>query len=105
MEISFRVSPADRRLIDKIIRRSHALYEQHADKDAPAFNRLSATMDIVACHANGCALDLRRLLEADTVNFLHDVTGITLNMDRKTGQLLNHFLPRCAVPQVEMEAA
>ena len=53
-------------------------------------------MDIIACHCNGCSLKLEELLNADDVNFAHDVSGITNNLNRQTGQLENHFVPRYA---------
>ena len=57
---------------------------------------LDATMDLDACHSNGCALDLDALLEADQANFTHDVCGIRAHLDRDTGQLVDCFLPRYA---------
>lgn len=55
---------------------------------------LSTYMDLCATHANGCPMDFKRLSEADDFNFVHDVGGIHRHLDRKTGQLMNHFLPR-----------
>ena len=57
---------------------------------------LDATMDIDACHNNGCPLKLQELLDADDFNFAHDVFGIRGNIDRTTGELLNCFVPRYA---------
>lgn len=57
---------------------------------------MDASMDIDACHSNGCPLDLRALLAANDGNFGHDVFGIKENIDRKTGQLQNCFWPRYA---------
>ena len=51
-------------------------------------------MDIEACHGNGNPLRLGDLLEADEVNFAHDVFGIMANIDRGSGKLMNWFLPR-----------
>lgn len=58
-------------------------------------------MDLQATHANGCPLDLDKLLSFDRFNFTHDVLGIERHLDRRDdsptgGKLLNHFLPRCA---------
>lgn len=53
-------------------------------------------MDIVACHCNGCPLDLQKLLLASDFEFQHDVRGISYNIDRETGKLDNCFVPRCA---------
>lgn len=55
-------------------------------------------MDIEACHCNGCPLDLDGLATAKTSDFVHDLTGITANLNRKTGKLENCFVPRYAKP-------
>lgn len=59
-------------------------------------------MDLTACHANGCELDLDRMLtaaeEGESYDLTHDLQGIRQNIDRETGQLLNGFSPRFAKP-------
>ena len=60
------------------------------------YSQMDALMDIEACHGNGCPLKLQELLEADDFNFAHDAFGIRANINRKTGQLENCFLPRYA---------
>lgn len=60
------------------------------------YDKMTAFMDIEACHCTGCPLDLARLLAADDGNFGHDVFGIRRYIDRTTGKLTNHFLPRTA---------
>lgn len=62
---------------------------------------LSIKMDINACHCNGCPLDLEKLLAFDDANFFHDLYGIRRHINRKTGQLEDCFLPRCAKPKGE----
>ena len=57
---------------------------------------LLLTMDLTACHLNGNALDLGRLLKSDDTTFSHDITGIQAHLDRKTGKLVDHFCPRCS---------
>ena len=57
---------------------------------------LDATMDIDACHSNGCPLKLHELLEADDFNFAHDAFGIRKHIDRTTGKLQDCFVPRYA---------
>ena len=64
--------------------------------DRPA--RPALAMDITAAHANGCPLDLVGLLAADDFNFAHDIGGIQRHIDRETGRLGGHFLPRFALP-------
>ncbi len=39
-------------------------------------------------------LRLADLLAADDFNFAHDVFGIMRHIDRRTGRLDNHFVPR-----------
>lgn len=53
-------------------------------------------MDLSATNANGCPLDLEKLLSFDKFNFWHDVGGIRRHLDRDTGKLTRCFLPRCA---------
>lgn len=52
------------------------------------------TMDLIAVHANGCAMDFAAMLAAEPSNFLHDVAGIARHIDRKTGKLGGCFMPR-----------
>lgn len=84
--INFEVSYEDAGLIKKIVERAMTL--------APDADRLGLEMDITACHANGCKLALRSLLEADDFNFIHDIFGIQKCIDRTTGKLTSFFLPR-----------
>lgn len=51
-------------------------------------------MSVTACHANGCPLDLVRLLKADDGNFAHDVFGICRHINTKDGSLNDGFSPR-----------
>jgi hypothetical protein len=57
------------------------------------FDVMSLDMDISACHISN-PLRLKELLEADDFNFVHDVVGISNNINRTTGKLENCFLPR-----------
>lgn len=59
------------------------------------YDRLDMLMDLDACHSNGCPLDFMKLLEFGDSSFIHDVIGIAENINRNTGKLMNHFLPRC----------
>lgn len=63
------------------------------------YSRTNLLMDLLAADGvNGNApLDWRRLLAADDFNFLHDIRGISAHMNRDTGQLGGHFLPRFTV--------
>jgi hypothetical protein len=56
-------------------------------------------MDLEATHANGCPLDFAKLLACDDFDFLHDIGGIAMHLDRSTGVLKDCFLPRLAKKQ------
>lgn len=90
--ISFNASREEHGFIEAIAKR--------AVKTARAwkvnYSRKNAEMDLTACHANGCPLDLAKLLAADDFTFSHDVFGIRRCLDRTTGRLVGLFLPRCA---------
>lgn len=90
-QVKFDVYPSERRLIQAIVKRAGGL---KFFTDAEACTNLE--MDITACHSNGCQLKLIELLQADDLNFTHDVIGIRQHMDRATGKLQEHFLPRYA---------
>jgi hypothetical protein len=98
MEVSFSTTKEEAHLIVRIIDRVTA-YRRQVGGDP--IDRMELQMDITACHANGCPLDLKKLLEAPDIDFVHDVFGIHYNIDRTTGKLENHFLPRCAQSQKE----
>lgn len=82
-----------RDLIDECVDRTVSL-ANGADLPPPDYDTIR--MDLTACHANGCPLDLERLIKADDFNFIHDVGGIHSNICRETGTLQNMFLPRFA---------
>lgn len=60
------------------------------------YDKMSALMDIEACHCNGCTLDLDRLESFPDFDFAHDVFGIYRHINRTNGKLEDCFLPRCA---------
>ena len=91
-ETSFDVSISDGKKIDQIVVRAAGLLG-----DDTIGSRLDLSMDLTACHANGCPLDLDALLQAERYDFVHDVAGIARHIDRTTGTLRNCFSPRYAV--------
>ena len=91
MTISFNTTDAEDDIICKIVRRAGD--EGHVRTPN---ERMNLSMDLTACHCNGCPLDLQRLLKAPLGDFGHDINGITAHMDRNTGQLLDCFVPRYA---------
>jgi hypothetical protein len=94
--ISFDATPEDFALAKQIADRYVDLVGGD-DED-----RLARWMDIVAIHANGMPLDLKRLLATNDFNLIHDVGGIARHIDRRddspTGGKLagtfGNFLPR-----------
>lgn len=93
--IRFTVNKHDHNTIQAIADRATAMALQQ-DVDYPT---VEAMMDITAAHANGCKLKLDELLAAEPFDFAHDIFGIRRHLNRKTGQLDNHFLPRYAKVQ------
>ena len=92
-DIRFDVSEEDAGLICLIVSRAMRHY--------PDLDEQSLSMDITACHLNGCPLRLEALEMANDFDFIHDVFGIRHHMDRRTGKLMNHFRPRFSVPARE----
>ena len=66
-----------------------------AKKIWPDLNTANLDMDLTAVHVSGCPLDFEKLLAFDEQDFLHDISGITIHIDRTTGELQNCFFPRC----------
>jgi hypothetical protein len=86
-----------------VTRTDYDLIAKIAQRAASEFNftddRMTLLMDLTACHANGCPLQLAELLEAEPGDFGHDVGGIVGHMNRQTGELGDCFLPRYAKPE------
>lgn len=91
----FNASRYELQLITKIAKRAVAL----AKKYGVDYDYRDACMDLDACHSNGCPLDFQKLLDAPDSDFGHDVFGIRRHINRSTGELMDCFLPRCAMPQ------
>jgi hypothetical protein len=89
-QINWTVSALDFAVIVQIAERAVALAQRFRE---PYPQRL-AVMDLQACHANGCPLDLEGLLTAQDGDFGHDVFGIRRYLDRETGKLQECFTPR-----------
>ena len=88
----FTATKEERVLIEKIVKRYLCLVEDiggHGDE-------IDLMMDLEAVHCNGVPLRLEDLLAADDFNLVHDVSGISARIDRRTGKLTRCFLPRFA---------
>ncbi len=88
--INWKASKKDVDLIQKITDRAMGIAKAQGVK----YKRQDAEMDIAAVHCNGNPLRLEELLAADEFNFSHDIFGIRRHINRETGKLNNHFLPR-----------
>jgi hypothetical protein len=89
--ISFEVSKEESDLIARIAERADKeLFGPHRIEQS----RMDTMMDLKATIAQGCPLKLQELLDADPLNFAHDVAGIRRHIDRTTGLLGDCFLPR-----------
>lgn len=86
--ISFEATSEEMKLVSEASKRAMIL--------GLANERIGIEMDILATHANGCPLDLGKLVAFDDFNFAHDIGGIGRHLDRTTGRLGGCFLPRCA---------
>lgn len=92
---SFRTSKKDLEIISRIARRVYA------DDLNPYETVQDCIMDLCAAKAQGCPIDFE-LLETwskdpeHAFNFWHDIGGIARHLNRKTGIVENHFLPRSA---------
>lgn len=90
--VRFNVTKKQEDLITLIADRAkNGVFQGHTTQD-----HLSITMDLSATIAQGCDIDLEKLLAFDDFNFNHDVGGIYLHINLTTGLLENCFLPRCA---------
>lgn len=94
MTIKWDITKKDSALLEQCVDR---FYKLRADYAAKIYgSRTDMSMDLNAAHSNGCPLDFEKLLSFPDFDFEHDVLGIQRRLDRKTGKLGAHFLPRCA---------
>lgn len=87
-----KVTERDVKLIGKVVDRILRDVRMNALRRQP----LDWRMDVFVVHAN-VGLDLQRLLDADDFDFRHDILGIYSELDRETGKLRDHFVPRFAL--------
>lgn len=93
MRVRFDISPEDKVRVEQIVERTAKLAEEVGIE---TINKTDLEMDLIATHANGCPMQFQRLLDADNFDFVHDVLGIREHLNRRTGRLEHHFLPRFA---------
>lgn len=94
--IDFGLTDEERGFVADIVDRAEEL------ELLPPEARVDRMMDIAAVHKNGCPLDLESFLHhATDFSFKHDFLGIVENIDRSTGKLQNHFLPKYAQAETD----
>ena len=69
--------------------------ERAEELDLLMFDRLSLIMDLDFADSK-FNLRLKELLNADNVNFSHDIVGIQQNIDRQNKTMSDFFVPRFA---------
>ena len=87
--LNWDITPDDMRLIQAIVERGIAMWKAQGIQLDP----LRAAMDISACHANGCPLELMRFLMSDSTDFVSDFSGIGMHIDNRSGKLVNDYKP------------
>lgn len=93
--VKFKTNKETYRLVDQIAERAFEV----AKGEGIDYPLKSIQMDVLACHLNGCPLDLSRLLSAPPDDFAHDIFGIRRFIDRSTGKIdPRKFDPRCSLP-------
>lgn len=93
--VKFTHSKPERAQITRIAKRWMAMLR--ASGLRPVYDLQSVEMDLAAIMAQGqMALDLTVLERSNEHDFLHDMAGIIRHMDRTTGLVRDHFLPRAA---------
>jgi len=92
MTIKFQSSKYELDLIEAIADRAIKLATSYGCGNQ--WDKLTAIMDIEACHCNGNPLALDLLLAAPDPDFAHDLFGIRRHIDRETGKLGDCFSPR-----------
>ena len=57
------------------------------------FDPVGLQLDLIATN-HFTPLRLQDMLEGPLLNFVHDIQGIQSHINRSTGQLVGHFVPR-----------
>lgn len=76
--------------IHQIAKRAVAVYAKHNVR----VEHVDTLLDVMAVHQKIQPLRLDDLLNADDLNFIHDITGINRHLDRDNYRLLDGFSPR-----------
>lgn len=92
-----REHPDEMDLIGAIVSRAMSLPWPKDREPSPT----NIMMDVLAVHTHGRPLLLVDFATADDFDFVHDIVGIRRHLDRETGQLDEHFVPRFSAPAVQ----
>lgn len=93
MEFDWKASPEDWDVANECADRMMDIARANGLK----YQRTFILIDLMTAHCHWCPMHLWRLLASSNDDFTHDVLGIGLHIDRRTGQFLNGFQPRFAV--------
>lgn len=85
--MNFKLTKEEAEIVSRIAARAKKVWPERTTQDF--------FMDLSVVH-NNIGLRLEDLSDADDFNFIHDVGGIGTYLDRQTGKLTNHFVPRFA---------
>lgn len=95
--LDFNGTPQEYEYLRKIMERVHATLRDHVGIDAARnFDSHTAAMDLMAIHRNAMPLDFFALLTSSDDDLTHDVFGAGIHWNRRAGQLLHGWKPRCA---------
>jgi hypothetical protein len=85
------VSPKDYDMLVQVAERAKRELMGYPD------SKRTLIMALINCHAKGCPLDFKGLLEAPVLAFSHDIYGIRNHINNDTGKLQSCFAPRYAL--------
>ncbi|MHB1297319.1 MAG: DUF6874 family protein [Gemmatimonadaceae bacterium] len=90
------VAPREAALIKTIAAKAVECWYEDWSADHKKVMRVEVAMDLTCVHANACPLELQGMLDGREFDLMHDVAGIRRHLNRRTGRLEGHFLPRYA---------
>lgn len=74
------------------------------EEEISSSSRIAVSLSLISCHANGTPLDLDGLLAANQEDLVRDVEGIVDNINIKTGELENGWLPQYTLKEEACDA-
>lgn len=96
--LRFKTTPEDFMLIIALAKAASKIGNAF-NLDSFHYTVLEASMDLEAAHAS-CPLQLKTMVEQldgpHKSDVVHDLLGIRRHLNRQTGQLEDHFIPRFA---------